>query len=81
MAERIVDLLEAVEIEHQNGERLLQPALPRAGLLDLLDQCGAVGEPGQRVVMRQKRDALLGFLPLGNVLDDGDDNFASPWRS
>ncbi len=75
MAERIVDLLEAIEVEQQNGERLLQPALPRRGFLDFLNERRAIGEPGQRVMVRQKGDALLGLLALGDVLDDGNDAF------
>ncbi len=75
MAERIVDLLEAIEVQQENGERLLQAALPRRGFLDFLDQSGAVGQSGQRIMVRQKSNALLGFLAFGDVLDDGDNAF------
>ncbi len=75
MAERIVDLLEAIEVEQQDGERLLQAAVARGGFLDLLNERRAIGKSGQRVMVRQKRDALLRFLPLRNVLDDGYDEF------
>ena len=73
MAERIVDLLEAVEIQQQNGERLLKAALPRRGFLNFLNERRAIGEAGQRVMVRQKGDALLGLLALGDVLDDRND--------
>ncbi len=76
MAERIVDLLETIEVQQENGERLLQAALPRRGFLDFLDQSGAVGQSGQRIMVRQKGNALLGLLALGDVLDDGDDAFS-----
>ena len=58
MAERVVDALEAVEVEAQHGEALAAPqALQR--LLQLLAEQRAVGEVGQRVVARKVGDLLL----------------------
>src|SRR5580692_3316278 len=75
MAERIVDLLEAVEVEQQYAERFAAAALPGGRVFDLLCQGGAIGEAGQRIVMRQKRDALVRFPALGYVVDDDDEIF------
>ncbi len=75
MAERIVDLFETIEVQQENGEGLLQAALPRRGFVDFLNERSAIGETRQRVMVRQKGDALLGLLPLGDVLDDGNDAF------
>ena len=72
MAERIVDVLEAVEVEHEDGERLFPPTQPRAGLLELLHEVGAVGEAGQQIVTRHERDLLLVAPAVGDVLVDGD---------
>ena len=50
--ERVVDLLEAVEVEHQQGEA----AIDRRGALDLVlepaQQLAAVGDAGEVVVER-----------------------------
>jgi hypothetical protein len=50
-------------------------ALPRRRLFDFLRQGGAVGEPGQCVVMRQEGDALIDLPALGDVVDDDDEIF------
>jgi hypothetical protein len=67
--EQIVDLLEAVEVETQDGEPpasvqsrfdlLIQPLVERA----------AIGNSGQGVVMRQKADMLLGLFARLQVAD------------
>jgi hypothetical protein len=52
VAQRVIDLLEAVEVHHQHrhpGVRV-SPGLDR--LLDATAKRGAVREPGQRVVQR-----------------------------
>ncbi len=67
MAERVVDALEAVEVEAEHGEALAAPqALQR--LLQLLAEQGAVGEVGERVVARKVGDLLLLAAALGDVL-------------
>ena len=75
MAERIVDVLEAVEIEQQHGERIAAPALARRRFFDLLRHRGTIGQTRQRVMMRHERDALLRFLAFGDVVDDDDQIF------
>jgi hypothetical protein len=65
VAERVVDPLEAVEVEHQHrhllgvraGERLGQP----------LAQPGAVGQPGERVVQRLVR---VGGARVAQLVDE-----------
>ena len=75
MAERIVDLLEPIEVQEQNGERFFPAALARGGLFDFLYQGCAVGKPRQCVMVRQEGDALLRFLAFRDVLDNGDEVF------
>ena len=72
MTESVVDLLEAVEIEHQ--DRQAAPALThgRQRLLEPLTQERPVGQVGQNVVMRQVRDPRLGPPALGDVLVRAD---------
>src|SRR6202043_1852226 len=52
MAESIVDVLEAVEIEQQEGEQNTPPALARRRFFDLLRPRGTVGQTRERVMMR-----------------------------
>ena len=58
VAERVVDLLEAVEVDEERGG--LGAAAPGAGehLLDAVEDQRAVGQPGQRIVQRLVADAL-----------------------
>src|SRR5262245_66627576 len=72
MTQRVVDVLEAVEVEHEDGERLAAPAQARTGLLDLLHEQGAVGETGQQVVMRHEFDALVRMRSFGDVFDHAE---------
>ena len=70
MAEHVVDLLEAVEIDAQHREASsgAAGALERRG--EALVERRAVRQVGQRIVMREMRDARLVALALGHVLDD-----------
>ena len=67
VAERIVDVLEAVEVETEHGQALaLLHAVERP--LHALAQQHAVGQLGQDVVVRHVRDARLDAAILGHVL-------------
>ncbi len=71
MAERIVDLLEAIEVETENGEAFA--ALhPHLHLLQLFLEPGSIAQTRQRVVMRQESDLRFRAASLGDVLVDGD---------
>lgn len=67
MSERVVDVLEAIEIEHQH--RKARSAAPRTGqcLLHPLLEQHAVRQVGQRVVLRHVGDLGLGTALLGDV--------------
>jgi len=73
--ERIVDVLEPVEIEHEDGESLAAPAQAGARFLDLLHEQRAIGQAGQQVVVRHVFDALVGARAIGHVLDDAEQVF------
>ena len=67
MTERVIDRLEAVEIEHQQGERLAAALRAIERLLHALAEQRAVGKAGQFVMRRHFGDARLGALALGDV--------------
>ena len=67
MAERVVDVLEAVEVEAEHGQALALLQAVERPLQPLLQQ-HAVGQLGQNVVMRHVRDARLDAPVLGHVL-------------
>jgi hypothetical protein len=67
MTERVVHVLELVEIEQHDGGR--RPAVVlRQQAPQLLSQQGAVGQAGQLIVMRELAQLLLGRFAVGNVL-------------
>ena len=72
VAERVVDLLEAVEIEHQQGDLLARAAIAGQRLGEAVLEQGAVGEAGQLVVERLMLGIGLARLEL---LDEVDERF------
>ena len=72
MAERVVDLLELVEVDEQQRRHLLGAALAGQQAADLVAEIDPVRQRGQFVVARQMRDARLGVAPLGDVLEQHD---------
>ena len=67
--ERVVDRLELVEIEEEHADPALGPPRPRQRVLQALDQQGAVGKAGQRIVQRLVGERLLGALALDGVAE------------
>ena len=69
MPERIVDALEFVDIDVEQCE-----LLALAGFLelafDLVAEQHPVRQIGQRIVMREMRDLLVGTPAFGHVVDD-----------
>ena len=64
MPERVVDLLEAVEVEQQQRQRRALAVGDARRLVETVVQERAVGQVGQRVVIRQVREALLDAAAL-----------------
>ena len=75
MAERIVDVLEVVEVETQHRKLIGAFGKPQ-GLFELLAEQRPVRQIGQRVMARHMRDLFLGGLPFGDVLEGGDPSAA-----
>ena len=68
VAEAVVDELEAVEVEEEDGEVVVVvAATPGHGLPQPVEEEGAVGQPGEGIVERVVEDLLLGALALGDV--------------
>ena len=63
MAERVVDLLEAIEIDVEQRDAV--PSRRHAALLEHLVEIAAVGQPGQRIVQRVVLDARMRRLEFG----------------
>ena len=69
VAEAVVDVLEAIEIDEQHRQRGAAVAGLLDGLGGLLAQQHAVGQAGQQVVVGQQLDALIGFALAGDVTE------------
>ena len=72
VAKRIVDLLEAIEIEQVNGKLRAVLAVCFGGFADAVEEAHAVGERGQAVIVREMPDLRLGALLRGDVLMNGN---------
>jgi hypothetical protein len=62
VAEGVVDLLEAVEVEEQHGELALVALRRGDGVAEQLREHRPVGQAGERVVGSEVLDALVGLL-------------------
>jgi hypothetical protein len=71
MAERVVDRLEVVEIDAEDGD-VLAAGEAGFGRRHLLEELHTVGQLGQRVVAGEVADALLVLALLGDVFVRGD---------
>ena len=72
MPERVVDLLELVEIDKEHGQTRLVPPGPGHRLLQALQEGHAVGQTGEGIVVGEVAQAL-GHLPaLGDVAEVTD---------
>ena len=65
MAQEIVDLLEAVQVEIEQGQAAPGARRDGQGLDQAVLEQAAVGQAGQRVVVRQMLDAVAQFLGAG----------------
>ena len=72
MAQRVVDLLELVEIDEQQCRQPAGLMRNRQQAFDLVAEIDPVGQRGQFVIARQMADPRLGVAPLGDVLEQHD---------
>ena len=67
MSQRIVDIFELVEIEHQHRKGIaLSPHL-RSRLLEFFRQQGPIGKAGQMVVVSHERNAFVGSAAFRDI--------------
>lgn len=69
MTERIVDALEAIQIDQQHRQHLTTLVRFANGVLCLLAQQETVWQTGQAVVMGKQFDALVGFAFAGDIAE------------
>jgi len=67
MPQRVVDVLEVVEVETEDCHLAIAPDTYQR-ILDAIAQQDAVGQIGQAVVARHVRDLRLGVAAVGDVL-------------
>ena len=70
MAERVVDDLEAVQVDQQERAGVAQPPRMLDRALHAPHQLAPVGQPGQRIEVGQVADAVFGDAAVGHVLHD-----------
>src|SRR5207237_10015800 len=67
MAERIVDRLEAVEVEEEHGAAMLAPNSAHQRIVERAAKGLAIGQPGQRVLTRKAIELDFRLAHLGEV--------------
>src|SRR5580704_17529335 len=70
MAMRIVDLLEVIEINQQQGKRCSVPAGERKAGAKLLGKHAPVGQRGQYIVVSDLLKTPMALLQFGRAFDD-----------
>src|ERR1700677_1904249 len=77
MPERVIDVLEVVEIDQKSREFFSRATRERELVFDALDQLGAIDEAGHGVVVCEISDSLFGAPPLRNVFVSDDPTSSS----
>jgi hypothetical protein len=72
VAQRVVDLLEAVEVEQEQGQRLALAGRGAQGLGEAVVEQHAIGQTGERIVDRLMAQPVLLDLGGGDVAHDRD---------
>ena len=67
MAETVIDVLEAAQIEKEHCKTLKRFAVLFDQRADVFDQGAAIGQFGQRIVVSHPLDMRLAFLALGDI--------------
>ncbi len=73
MAEGVVDGLEVIQIDEQQGADQIVATRLAKGVGQGFVQLAAVGQAGQLVVIGEILDASLGLLALGDILEADDE--------
>ena len=70
MAERVVDVLEVVEVHEQDREAGRRSAAPHERVREAVDEQDAVRQAGERIVQRLVAKLILQALPVADVDED-----------
>jgi len=70
MTERVVDDLEAVQVDQQQAHLMAQAPRVLERTFGAPHQLAPVGQAGERIEVGQMADLVLGQAPVGHVLDD-----------
>ena len=73
---RVVQVLEVVQVEEQRGALAAVAGRELQVALQLVVEAAPVRQPGQRVVVGEVLDLLLGVCTLGDVAHDADESAA-----
>ena len=72
MAERVVDLFEAIDVDKMHGDLAADRRRQGERGVESFNQAGAVGEAGEHVMMGEKLDAPIGLLLFARTQVPGD---------
>src|SRR2546428_486477 len=78
VAQRVVDVLEAIEIDHEQSASLLAVGGVAQGFIKRLPHHRAVGQAGQRIEAGEARDLALRPALLGEVGADAAEAEEAP---
>lgn len=78
MPERVINHLESVEVHEHERHRPTGPPGPVERLFDQVAEQTPIGQPGQRIVVSQPMNLLLGLFALGDVGNDAVEVADSP---
>src|SRR5262249_8694036 len=62
----VVDLLQTIEIEQEDGKRTASPVMALDLRIEAVEEMTVVGETGERITDRQESCLLLLTMPLGH---------------
>ena len=69
MPKRVIDFLEAIEIEQEQRRLRASPAAAGEHIVDLAMEHRAVGKTSKRIEICELFRLFFGYLALGNILD------------
>jgi len=67
MTQAIVDILEMIQVEKQNGNAMTGPVCIIHSLSEAITQQHPIGQTGKRIVMGQESDPVFCLELFGNI--------------
>ena len=72
VAAGIVDLLKAVDVENHHAEQRFVAAGALHGGFQAVEQQVAIGQPGERIVLRHEGEAFFSLVPFGEIVQQAE---------